>query len=74
MIKIQIFVGLHRDDVLYETPEVQEALRRLPTKLMDERNFRIMRAFHLSMTKTILPKDQWTKYEEGKFINYFMIQ
>lgn len=58
-------VGLHHDDVLYETPEVKEAIRRLPQDIVDERNYRLMRAMHLSMTKTILPKDQWTKYEEG---------
>ncbi|KAG5673260.1 hypothetical protein PVAND_003323 [Polypedilum vanderplanki] len=56
--------GLHHDDVLYETEDVKEALRRLPQQYVDERNFRITRALHLSMTKTILPKDQWTKYEE----------
>lgn len=58
------FVGLHRDDCLYENEDVKEAIRRLPEKLKDERNFRITRALHLSMTKTILPKEQWTKYEE----------
>ncbi|KAH8297156.1 hypothetical protein KR044_005558 [Drosophila immigrans] len=56
--------GLHRDDCLYETEDVIEAVRRLPRKLYDERNYRIMRALHLSMTKTILPKEQWTRYEE----------
>lgn len=56
--------GLHRDDCLYETEDVKEAIRRLPRKLYDERNYRIMRAIHLSMTKTILPKEEWTKYEE----------
>lgn len=49
---------------MYETEEVKEALRRLPQHLSDERTYRIIRAMHLSMTKTILPKDQWTKYEE----------
>lgn len=57
-------LGLHRDDCLYESPDVKEAIRRLPRHLYDERNFRIMRALHLSLTKTILPQDQWTKYEE----------
>lgn len=57
--------GLHHDDILYETEAVKEAIRRLPQNLQDDRNFRMMRALHLSMTKTILPKDQWTKYEEG---------
>ena len=61
-------VGLHHDDVLYETPEVKEALRRLPQDIVDERNYRLMRAMHLSMTKTILPKNEWTKYEEGELI------
>ncbi|KAH8246826.1 hypothetical protein KR032_000852 [Drosophila birchii] len=56
--------GLYRDDCLYENEDVQEAVRRLPQDLYDERNYRIMRALHLSMTKTILPKDEWTKYEE----------
>lgn len=58
------FVGLHRDDCLYETAEVKEAIRRLPEEVKDARNYRIIRALHLSMTKTILPKEQWTKYEE----------
>lgn len=57
-------IGLHRDDVLYENDDVKEAVRRLPRQLYDERNYRIMRALHLSMTKTILPKEQWTKYED----------
>lgn len=59
-----VLLGLHRDDCLYENEDVKEAIRRLPRKLYDERNYRIMRALHLSMTKTILPKDQWTKYED----------
>ncbi|XP_059608517.1 cytochrome b-c1 complex subunit 7-like [Phlebotomus argentipes] len=56
--------GLYREDILYEDDDVQEAVRRLPRDLYDARNFRIIRALQLSMTKTILPKEQWTKYEE----------
>ncbi|XP_055614409.1 cytochrome b-c1 complex subunit 7-like [Uranotaenia lowii] len=57
--------GLHRDDCLSEhDPDVREAVRRLPQHLKDDRNFRFTRALHLSMTHTVLPKDQWTKYEE----------
>lgn len=41
-----------------------EALRRLPEHVVDERNFRLVRAMHLSMNKNILPKDQWIKWEE----------
>lgn len=50
--------------MLYENEDVKEAIRRLPRELYDERNYRMIRALNLSMTKTILPKDQWTKYEE----------
>ncbi|XP_008544647.1 cytochrome b-c1 complex subunit 7-like [Microplitis demolitor] len=56
--------GLMHDDVLQETPEVTEAIRRLPQDLQDARIFRIVRAMQLSCQKTILPKEQWTKYEE----------
>ncbi|CAG4977951.1 unnamed protein product [Parnassius apollo] len=58
--------GLLRDDCLYENEDVQEALRRLPAHVVDERNFRIIRAVQLSLQKTILPKEEWTKYEEDK--------
>ncbi|XP_012257366.2 cytochrome b-c1 complex subunit 7-like [Athalia rosae] len=57
-------LGLQHDDCLHEDEVVEEALRRLPQKLVDERNYRIIRAVQLSLTKSILPKDQWTKYEE----------
>lgn len=52
------------DDILYEDDDVKEALKRLPQKVQDERNYRIMRAFQLDVQKIYLPKDQWTKYEE----------
>lgn len=61
---MEILLGLMRDDVLYETPEVEEALRRLPRHLQDERNFRLVRALQYSGMKKYLPKEQWTKYEE----------
>lgn len=56
--------GLHRDDCLYENADVIEAVRRLPKEVYDERHYRMARALHLAMTKTILPKEEWTKYEE----------
>ncbi|KOB78472.1 Cytochrome b-c1 complex subunit 7 [Operophtera brumata] len=56
--------GLLRDDCLHETPDVTEALRRIPQNLVDERNFRMVRAMQLSLQKTILPQSEWTKYEE----------
>lgn len=52
------------DDTLHETPDVEEAIKRLPENLYNDRNFRIKRALDLSMKHQILPKDQWTKYEE----------
>lgn len=54
------------NDCLYEDAIVKEAIKRLPTKLYDERNFRTARAIHLSMCHRILPKDQWTKFEEDE--------
>jgi hypothetical protein len=56
--------GLHHDDCLNLTDDVQEALRRLPEPLVDERNFRINRAMQLSMSKITLPKAEWVKFEE----------
>lgn len=58
--------GLWRDDLLYETEEVKEALRRLPEDVIDQRNYRMLRAIQLSVTKDVLPKDQWTKLEDDK--------
>ncbi|CAG9581632.1 unnamed protein product [Danaus chrysippus] len=58
--------GLLRDDCLYENEDVQEALRRLPDHVVDERNFRLVRATQLSLQKIVLPKEEWTKYEEDK--------
>lgn len=58
--------GLWRDDMRDETPDVQEALRRIPQSVVDERNYRILRAMQLSIQKDILPKEQWTKLEDDK--------
>lgn len=58
-------LGLYRDDCLNEMhPDVQEALRRLPKHLIDERNFRIIRAVQLDITKKVLPKEEWVRYED----------
>jgi ubiquinol-cytochrome c reductase subunit 7 len=54
-------------------PDVSEALRRLPEHLKDERNFRIVRAMQLSMTKSVLPKEEWTKFEEdNKYLKPYL--
>ncbi|KAM8966248.1 cytochrome b-c1 complex subunit 7 [Pelodytes ibericus] len=57
-------LGLMRDDTFYETEDVKEALKRLPENLYNDRIFRIKRALNLNITQAVLPKDQWTKYEE----------
>lgn len=59
-----VFVGLRHDDCLVEYPEVREALRRLPKDQLYAREFRISRAIQLSVQKTTLPKEEWTKFEE----------
>ncbi|KAG3273868.1 cytochrome b-c1 complex subunit 7 [Ictidomys tridecemlineatus] len=60
-------LGLMRDDTIYEDEDVKEAVRRLPENLYNDRMFRIKRALDLTMRQQILPKEQWTKYEEDKF-------
>ncbi|XP_015341467.2 cytochrome b-c1 complex subunit 7 isoform X1 [Marmota marmota marmota] len=60
-------LGLMRDDTIYEDEDVKEAIRRLPENLYNDRMFRIKRALDLTMRQQILPKEQWTKYEEDKF-------
>uniref|UniRef100_A0A8C6AVB3 Cytochrome b-c1 complex subunit 7 n=1 Tax=Monodon monoceros TaxID=40151 RepID=A0A8C6AVB3_MONMO len=60
-------LGLMRDDTVYENYDVKEAIRRLPENLYNDRVFRIKRALDVTMRQQILPKEQWTKYEEDKF-------
>ncbi|CAG7816070.1 unnamed protein product [Allacma fusca] len=59
--------GLKYHDILYETPAVKEAVRRLPQYVQDERNYRHIRALQASMQKVYLPEDQWTKYENDDY-------
>lgn len=57
-------LGLMRDDTIYENADVKEAIRRLPERVYNDRMFRVKRALDLSLKHQILPKAQWTKYEE----------
>uniref|UniRef100_A0A8C6S3Y4 Cytochrome b-c1 complex subunit 7 n=1 Tax=Neogobius melanostomus TaxID=47308 RepID=A0A8C6S3Y4_9GOBI len=57
-------IGLMRDDILHEDGDVKEAIRRLPENVYNDRMFRVKRALDLSMKQQVLPKSQWTKYEE----------
>eukprot|EP00918_Siedleckia_nematoides_P082059 GHVU01179870.1.p1 GENE.GHVU01179870.1~~GHVU01179870.1.p1 ORF type:complete len:137 (+),score=7.33 GHVU01179870.1:48-413(+) len=59
-------IGLRRDDTLCETPDVEEAINRMPKYLQDERAFRICRALDLSNKKIMLPREEWTKFEEDE--------
>jgi len=52
------------EDTLFESPEVKEALRRLPKQVAEERQYRITRAFYLSMRHEVLPKEEWTSYDK----------
>ena len=63
-----------RDDCLHETPDVKEAIQRLPPDLYDARQFRISRAMYLSNRKEILPKDEWTKMEEVSGCDFSFMQ
>lgn len=55
-----------KDDTLYEDDVVKEALKRLPVEVADERTWRMARAFNLSNLKNVLPKEEWTKWEDDK--------
>ncbi|KAI4497259.1 hypothetical protein M0802_007743 [Mischocyttarus mexicanus] len=59
--------GLMFDDLRTELdPDVEVALKRLPEHILDERNFRIVRAMQLDAMKRVLPEEQWTKFEDDK--------
>ncbi|XP_062062713.1 cytochrome b-c1 complex subunit 7-like [Lepus europaeus] len=60
-------LGLMRDDTIHEDEDVKKAIRRLPENLYNDSMFPIKRALDLTMRHQILPKEQWTKYEEDKF-------
>lgn len=55
--------GLRFEDIYSETPEVMEAVRRLPAQEQEERSMRIRRAVDLSFKKTYLPKDMQANHE-----------
>lgn len=58
--------GLRFEDIYSETPEVMEAVRRLPAQEQEERSMRIRRAVDLSFKKTYLPKDMQANHEAFK--------
>jgi len=52
--------GLRFEDVLLETPDVREALTRLPKDVLSARDDRIKQALVLHTGGDQLPRDQWT--------------
>ena len=58
------------DDCIYEDKHVKEAIKRLPKQIREERDFRISRALLLSNNKEMLPKDEWTKWEDVSLLLY----
>ncbi|OLY80537.1 Cytochrome b-c1 complex subunit 7 [Smittium mucronatum] len=60
-------LGLVYDDlIIEESPEAQEALRRLPADVMAARILRMRRAFQCSLMHVELPPNEWTKPEMDK--------
>ncbi len=52
--------GLRFEDLLVETPDVAEAIKRLPKDVLAARDDRIKRAFVLNTGGDELPRAQWT--------------
>eukprot|EP00275_Glaucocystis_incrassata_P000738 EC120482.1.p1 GENE.EC120482.1~~EC120482.1.p1 ORF type:complete len:146 (+),score=32.24 EC120482.1:60-497(+) len=48
--------GLRFEDLMIETDDVIEALKRLPPEVLEARNLRVKRACDLAMKKTYLPE------------------
>merc|ERR1712150_32665 len=59
-------LGLMTDDCIYADRYVKEAVKRLPNDVRQAREFRMGRALILSHNKDILPKEEWTKWEEDQ--------
>ena len=57
-----------QDDIIYENDDVKEAIRRLPENFYDDREFRIKRALDMHTRQQILPKLQWTEYEDKVYL------
>jgi len=55
--------GLRFEDLLLETPDVREALLRLPKDVLALRDDRIKRALVINTGGDELPKEQWTSQD-----------
>ncbi|XP_054420187.1 cytochrome b-c1 complex subunit 7-like [Pteronotus mesoamericanus] len=59
-------LGLIQDNKTHVDDNVKEAIRRFPKNLYSKSSLHIKRTLDLSMRQQILPKEQWTKYEDEK--------
>ena len=57
-------LGLRLHDIVADSLELREAVRRMPADLREERDWRLKRAYDLNVKKIELPKDEWTKPED----------
>lgn len=76
MMRKCFWTGLMRDDLIPEENEVvYEALKRLTDKEMFDRTFRLRRAVQLSITKEMLPPEEWIPLDkagnEGQYSSDF---
>ncbi|KKY19977.1 putative ubiquinol-cytochrome c reductase complex 14 kda protein [Phaeomoniella chlamydospora] len=68
-------MGLRYDDLIpEESMVVQQALKRLSPKESYDRVFRLRRAFQLSLSHQLLPRDEWTKAEEDTHYLHDLIE
>merc|ERR1712097_105863 len=67
--------GLRYEDILVETPEVREALRRLSPEAAEGRTQRYRRAIDLSFKKHYLPEAVQAKLSPGKrYLNIAQVE
>ncbi len=62
--------GLFEDDIFRETSVVEQAIKRLPQDVYQERQYRLARALNASAKQHCLPKEEWTKYEDVCLNNF----
>ena len=68
-INVSIFLfnslkGLLDDDLMKTNPITTEALKRLPSLVYQERQFRLARSISVSGNRSILPESEWLKPEQ----------
>ncbi|XP_065202511.1 cytochrome b-c1 complex subunit 7-like [Planococcus citri] len=71
-------LGLYHDDILYCFPDVDEAVRRLPKAVKEERDWRSIRAIQLDLNHKILPQEEWIQWEDditvGRYLQPYLAE